>query len=115
MDKNTIILESEKFMRENVPGSRLTSDGSDEIYLRHVLGARKYALHLAETYKADKFVVEVAALLHDMGADAGKQHADKSAEIAEEFLSKFDISDEVKERIIHCIKRHSMGLITKTI
>jgi len=115
MDKNTIIQEAEKFMRENIPKSRITKDGSDEIYLRHVLGARKYALQLAETYNADKFVIEMAALLHDVGADAGKEHADESAKISRKFLSKFDIDDETKEKIIRCIERHSMGSKTENI
>ena len=114
MDKNSIIQEAEKFMRENIPKSRIIN-GSSEIYLRHVLGARKYALKLAETYKADKFVIEVAALLHDVGADAGKEHADESAKISRKFLSKFDISDKIKEKIIHCIQNHSMGSKAETI
>ena len=115
MDKNSIIREAEKFMRENIPKSRITRDGSDEFYLMHVLGTRKYALQLAEIYNADKFVVEMAALLHDVGADAGKEHADESAKISRKFLSKIDISNEIKEKIIRCIESHSMGSKTETI
>ncbi len=109
MDEKHMIAAAEKFMRENIPESRITKDGSEDSYLRHVLGARKYALRLAETYRADKFVIEMAVLLHDVGADAGKGHAAKSAEIAREFLSGFGISDETKGRIIRCIERHSIG------
>ncbi len=115
MDKDIIIREAEKFMRKNIPRSRITKEGSKKVYLKHVLGARKYALKLAEIYNADKFVIEMAALLHDVGADAEKEHADESAEISRKFLSEFDIPDKIKEKIILCIKRHSMGSKTETV
>ncbi len=56
MNKNIIIQEAEKFMRENIPKSRITKDGSDEIYLRHVLGVKKYALQLGETYNEQRLL-----------------------------------------------------------
>jgi len=104
MDKIKIINESEKFMRENIPQSRDKED-----YLRHVNGARRYAIKLAEVYNADKFIVEVAALLHDIGADVGDKHAEESAKISRKFLSRFDINSILLEKIINCIKNHSMG------
>lgn len=104
MEKEIIIQESEKYFRENIPQSRIK-----ESYLRHVEGARRYALLLAEKYNADGFVVEIAALLHDIGADAGKEHPKKGSEIAKQFLSKFKISSEILNRILSCIKNHSMG------
>ena len=115
MDKKAIIREAEKFMRDNIPKSRLTKEGFDDMYLRHILGTRKYALHLADKYNSDKFIIEVAALLHDVGADAKKEHAYKSAKISRKFLSKFDMPDEIKNRIILCIERHSMGSVAETI
>lgn len=115
MDKNKIVQEAEEFMRENIPRSRVTEEGSGESYLRHVFGARKHVLKFAEVYKADKFIVEIAALLHDVGADSVKDHADEGAKISAKFLSKFDISDQIKEKIIKCIERHSMGSKTETI
>lgn len=115
MDKRRLIEEAERFMRKNVPKSRQTKEGSGELYFDHVLGARKYALRLAKIYNADKFIVEMASLLHDIGADAGKIHAYKSAKIARKFLSKFEISEKIKEKIIKCIETHSTGSKTETI
>lgn len=115
MDKKTIIKESETFMKNKVPSSRLTQDGSDENYLTHILGARKYSLKLAKIYKRDKFIVEIAALLHDVGANAGKVHANESAKIANKFLEKFEIPRSTKDKIINCIKNHSMGSKVKSI
>lgn len=111
MDEQKVVEESEAFMRENVPKSRLP----EEDYFRHVLGVRKHGLRLAELYDADKFVVEVAALLHDIAADAGSVHAVESAKIAKVFLEKFDLPNETKESILKAIERHSMGSKTETI
>ena len=95
MDKNKIIQESEKFMKNNIPRSRDKED-----YLRHINGARRYAIKLARTYNADRFVVNVAALLHDVGADVGEKHAEESAKISLKFLSRFDINPILSEKII---------------
>ena len=103
MEGKIIIDECEKFMKENIPESRINGT-----YLKHVSGCRKYALELAKVYDADEFVIEVAALLHDIGANAGKQHSEESARLAEEFLSQFDIPRDVLEKIVGCIKNHSM-------
>ena len=105
-----ILQEVEKYFRDNFPKSR-----PKEVYLKHVEGVRKYALLLAKIYKADEFIIEVSALLHDVGADAGKDHADESAKISKKFLEKFDITSETLNEIIKCIERHSMGSETDTI
>jgi len=110
MDKEKLVKEAELFMRNNVPKTR-----PKEAYFRHVLGARKYALQLAELYNADKFVLEMAALLHDVGADAGTVHAHESARISKQFLSGLEMPEEIKEKIVKCIETHSMGSKTETI
>ena len=117
MDKKKIIKEAEKYFRENLPESRMKERDTppEKEYLNHVLGCRKYALLLAEKYKADKFIVEVAALLHDIGADAGREHAEESAKMADKFLSSLTINNETKIKIIGCIKNHSMGSVTNNI
>ncbi|MFH0837168.1 MAG: HD domain-containing protein [Candidatus Aenigmatarchaeota archaeon] len=115
MNKKTILRETNNFMRKNVPKSRITKQGSDKHYLKHVLGARKYGLHLAKNCDGDKFVIEMAALLHDIGADAGEDHENKSTELSIKFLSRYDIPDEIKMRILNCIKRHGFGSKAKSI
>jgi HD superfamily phosphohydrolase YqeK len=104
MDKQKIINESEKFMRDNIPKSRDKED-----YFRHIAGARKYSIKLSEFYHADKFICEVAAILHDVGADVGEKHAEESAIISVGFLSQYSIPEDILNKIIKCIKNHSMG------
>ena len=109
MGESKLLQQAGSFMREHVPSSRLEKSGSSDSYFRHVYGARKYALLLAKEYGADPFVVEMAALLHDLGADAGEAHAQKSAEMAAEFLSGAGVPKDLSEKILGCILHHSAG------
>ena len=118
MNKAQIIKQSKKYMKSHIPKSR-TNKAS---YLRHILGARKYGFKLAKQNKANIFVIEIAALLHDIGADVGKDskgrklgHAKESAKITKKFLSRFEIDKKTHNEIIKCIARHSMGSKTDTI
>ena len=114
-EKKKIVSAAERFMQENVPQSRLNLQGKPENYFRHVLGVIKYALLLAEKYTADKFVVEIAALLHDVGADVRENHAHESAKIADQFLSSLKLDSNAKQKIISCIEIHSMGSVAETL
>jgi len=105
IDEEKIVEAAEKYFLENIPSSRI-----QESYLNHVRGTKRYALMLADIYSADRFIVEVAALLHDVGADAGKGHPKEGAKIAREFLTKFDIPEDTLTRIIKCIENHAMGI-----
>jgi len=104
MDKKHLIEKVEEFYKFFVPSSR-----EQKSYFAHVDGVRRYALILADEYHADKEVVEIAALLHDTGADSGKVHAFKSAEIAEGFLTDLDVDNFLKTKIISAIRNHSMS------
>lgn len=104
INQKNIIKETEKFVKKNIPKSRIKKS-----YLRHVLGARKYALILTKKYNQDRFIIEVAILLHDVGADKGEDHPKEGVKIAKEFLSKFDIPKEEIKRILNCIKNHALG------
>lgn len=104
MEKFKIIQKCETFVKEHIPESRIKNS-----YLNHVSGCRKYALKLTKIYGANEFIIEVSALLHDIGADAGKTHPKKGAKIAEEFLLKFNIPKNTLNKIIKCIENHAMG------
>lgn len=72
----------------------------------------KLALHLAETEKADKTVVQIAAILHDIGRgvqdkSGGKIcHAEEGARLAQKILQDFSLAKTEQENIIHCIRSH---------
>jgi len=56
---------------------------------KHVNRVRKMALKIAKKEKYDLFLVELAALLHDVGRFKGEDHARISALFSEKFLKKF--------------------------
>ncbi|MEI7792382.1 MAG: HD domain-containing protein [Candidatus Berkelbacteria bacterium] len=104
MDYDKLLEVSVDYYQNNVPSSREKLS-----YFAHVDGVRKYALILADEYSADKQVVEISALLHDIGADLGKIHAAKSAEMAESFLVELEVEALLRDKIISAIRNHSMS------
>ena len=96
-----LVRKAEELFRNRIPESR-----KKDVYIKHVELVRKYALILGKEYGADLVVVEVAALLHDICAGV-KNHASRSAEIADEFMTKEGVDRETKEKILSAIKNHS--------
>ncbi len=72
----------------------------------------KLALHLAIEEEADRQVVQLAAILHDIGRKVQDEsngqlcHADEGAKLARDILVNYDLTKNVKENIVHCIKTH---------
>lgn len=80
-------------------------DISIKFYILHINAVRKYALLLAKKLNADKKVVEIAALLHDVGRNR-KEHHIESAKIAERLLLKFGCKKDFINNVTHCILVH---------
>jgi len=85
----------------------------------HILPVVKYAKLLAKGLKADKEIVELAALLHDIGVIQGDKanHHISGTKEAERILKKFNYPEEKIEEIKHCIFAHraSKSIKRKTI
>jgi uncharacterized protein len=70
------------------------------------------AAHIAEKEGADPFVVNLAAVLHDIARhreDRSKGkicHAAAGAEMARPLLSRYGVRQEIIDRISHCIETH---------
>lgn len=85
----------------------------------HILPVVKYSKMLAKKYKANLEIVELAALLHDIGRiklkDEETHHISGIPE-AEKILKKFNYPKKVIEEIKHCIESHrsSKGIKPKT-
>jgi len=79
-----------------------------KLWENHVQLVRKYALKLAEIEGADKQVVEIAALLHDIGKDKGrKDHNVRSYELSKKFIETLDLPEQKKKLILKCVLKHS--------
>lgn len=76
----------------------------------HVDRVRNYALTIGEQEQADMAIVEIAALLHDIGRSnehEGEYHTEAGGRIAPEFLKQFDMPQSEKDKIVRIIKSHS--------
>ncbi|MCK4501304.1 HD domain-containing protein, partial [Candidatus Babeliales bacterium] len=78
----------------------------------HTLRVYNLCLHIGEKENADMETLKIAAILHDIGREHqdkcnGKVcHAEKGAELSRVLLSKFKISKEKVDNIVHCIQTH---------
>lgn len=77
--------------------------------LEHALRVREWGKKLAVEEGADVMIVELAALLHDIGRSGAveKTHAESSAGLAGNILNKTGYSQDVSQRVKDAIMAHS--------
>lgn len=74
----------------------------------HTQLVRQFALRLARVEGVDPQVLEIAALLHDIGKlKAQENHSVRSYELSKVFLESVDLPQTTKERILECVLKHS--------
>lgn len=67
---------------------------------------------IGEKEKADMEILQLAAILHDIGRNCQDKsngkicHAERGAVLAEKLLEKYSLEKEKIDRIIHCIESH---------
>ncbi len=87
----------------------------------HVGRVYALALSIAEREQGDRFVVGMAALLHDLGRAAPStetmHHADLSVSLATTLMQAHQVPQEQQEAILHAIIAHSFsrGVEPRTI
>jgi uncharacterized protein len=74
----------------------------------HVDRVVKIATFLAEKEGADLELVQVAAILHDVGWVVGQPHNETGAKLASEILKKFEYSPRKIEKVLKIVLRHPM-------
>jgi len=86
----------------------------DSLNWYHTQEVRKIAQKLARLEKADKEIVDVAVLFHDIGKYKGDDgHVQRSAEIARKFLEKENFEQRLIEEAVYCIIIHEYPWIGK--
>lgn len=105
MNKN-IIEKIRKFVEEE--SKKPKNWWGKEFYSLHIVSVHKYVKQLAEKLGVDLEIVELAALLHDIGSiiHGRENHHLTGAEIAEKKLKELNYPQEKIEKIKHCIIAH---------
>jgi len=79
----------------------------------HVGRVYTLALSLAEREQGNRFIVGMAALLHDLGRTAShtetKHHADLSVSLATVLMQEHNVPQEQQDAILHAIIAHSFS------
>jgi uncharacterized protein len=96
------IARTEEFVRQTLP---IDATGHD---WHHTFRVRRNALAIAETEQADKLVVELAALLHDI-ADHKFHGGDETAgpRTAQQWLESLGVPDDLVQQVCTIIARLS--------
>jgi len=98
-----------KKIRELVKKEFKKSDWYESDWVYHILPVVKYAKKLAKIYKVDEEVVELAALLHDIGRvklEEDEEHHIIGVPKAERILRKYNYSEKIIKEVKHCIESH---------
>ncbi|MBS3124720.1 HD domain-containing protein [Candidatus Woesearchaeota archaeon] len=102
MDKEAILKKTEEFVRLTLEGE---GTGHDWWHIHRV---RNTALTLAKEEQAETFIVELAALLHDI-ADWKFYNGDTAVgpKVAREWLEKWDVPEPIIAHVCEIIERIS--------
>jgi uncharacterized protein len=98
---------------ESIVRERMSKlEGNAHSY-EHVKRVFQIATFLAKKEKADLELVQVGALLHDIGWTLGQPHNETGAKLAGEILKGINYPQERIERIINIVLRHPLDLRDK--
>lgn len=79
----------------------------------HVQRVYQLALSIGEREGANRFIVGMAALMHDLGRTAPHEnvehHADLSVRLATDLMNFYAVSPETQQAILHAILAHSFS------
>ena len=121
MKKNKQIISEVRKIVKDACKSRKNYFG-DRIWECHILPVVNHSLRLGKQLKANLEVLELAALLHDYAnlvdnKKYNKEHHKYGAIFAKEILSKYGVSEEIKNNVADCIYTHrgSVNVKPKTI
>ena len=82
----------------------------DSLNWAHTQAIRPIAQKLARLEKADKEIVDVAALFHDLGKYNGniKDHEKRSGELARKYLERENFDQRFIEEVVYCVSVHML-------
>ena len=110
MDKTLMIEKTKIFVMDKLEGE---GSGHDWFHIERVYNLAKY---IGEKENADSFIVEMAALLHDIDDWKFSNTNDTKTTVTESFLKSINIDDNSFEKIITIIQTISFkgGVVDST-
>lgn len=87
-------------------------EGSVHSYA-HIDRVFRIATYLAEKEKADVELVQIGAILHDIGRTVGEPHNETGARLASEILSGTDFPHERSDRVARIVLYHALSMRDK--
>jgi len=108
--------EVEEFVKERFRKSDMKYLGFEWFFKYHISVVHRFGMELAEKYGADKTVVGLATLLHDIGVQIdAERHDEAGAEESKKVLERFGYPEDVRERVAECIRTHMYRHEPKTL
>ena len=87
---------------------------SPSFFNLHLKQVEINSLSLAEKLGADRDVVQVSSIIHDISAITDfsklKHHESEGVLLAREILKDYPLSKQQKEKVFHCIETHSQPI-----
>ncbi|MEN8076362.1 HD domain-containing protein [Clostridioides difficile] len=110
MDKKLIVEKTKEFVKKKLYGE---GSGHDWFHIERVYNLSKY---LAEKERADSFIVEMTALLHDIDDWKFSTTNTTNTTNIENFLKSLELTNEDIEKIVNIIKTMSFkgGVVDST-
>ena len=109
----------EKEVKEKIEEYKKNSEDHFDYWNEHIKYVYAESLKLAEEYNADKEIVSLGALLHDIAlinkVGERKDHHINGEKIAQDILNKFNYEESKKERVLRCIYNHRSSKNATTI
>lgn len=98
---------------ENIVKAKMSTMEGTAHSFGHVDRVFKIATFLAKKEKADVELVQIGALLHDIGWALGQPHNETGAKLASEILKEINYPQEKRETIIGIILHHPLDFKDK--
>ena len=104
-----MIEEIRQYVIDRSEAYRRGSEDHYDFWNEHIRYVYQEAVGLAQIYHADKTVVSLGALLHDIAliekAGDKKDHHLYGKILSNEILNRFSCPEEIKERVLGCVLR----------
>ena len=117
--QDVIIKEVEKYVKNKIEEYKNNSDDHYDFWNEHIKYVYEESLKLADEYNADKEIVALGSLLHDIALinkiGDRKDHHINGEIIAREVLTNLEYDETKKERVLKCVYNHRSSKNATTI